>query len=611
MEKHLKKSPLVYVILGRYGDLISCLPAFKQIHERTGELPLVMVSTDFAGVFDGVSYVQAWSVPLKWDTEMKLAREIAAKEFDKVVAPQWWHDEQLFDEVDVATGNPYMTVRALGRDLRVDFSRWPNYQHSMWERLGTNSVEMLAAPVVFDQRNPQRENRLAWDTLFGKKPFILYNFTGTSSPFPWTTEMFSVMRKFNDQATFVDLGAVRAERIYDLLGLMERAIGMLTIDTSTLHLAAACSIPYIGITKEGWSGSVCKGNCAAYCTYPDVPPALKTIESIIRTWLLKAPNVKPANPHNPPSILEQTPWPCRFIDCQKAAGDPNSDYFNPSLAEVGGRTILFARRSYIPVDHKTAFNEIAIFDISGGNVMPLQIFQPISQFKGEHLEDPRVFSYNGKLWMSCCNFVWGSHGQSTYTHQVLFELDQQFHCLRRFDIPYIGNGNSLAANTRSEKNWLWFFHEGEPCLIYACQPQLMTWFSAGFKERKGESLSTVEYGWPFGEIRGGPPPVRIGDEYWSFFHSSQHDPEIMQRRYHMGVYAFSARHPHKPTRISTAPILSGSHQDRFKKRGPAVVFPCGALLRNGKWTVSLGVNDLDCAIIEIPHEELIPTTKNL
>jgi len=44
---------------------------------------------------------------------------------------------------------------------------------------------------------------------------------------------------------------------------------------------------------------------------------------------------------------------------------------------------------------------------------------------------------------------------------------------------------------------------------------------------------------------------------------------------------------------------------------PLVVFPCGAILRNGEWLVTLGVNDCESAWIKIPHERLMETMKKI
>ena len=46
-----------FVILGRFGDIVAVLPAFRHIHETTGKKPRVVTSQQFGDIFDGVSYV--------------------------------------------------------------------------------------------------------------------------------------------------------------------------------------------------------------------------------------------------------------------------------------------------------------------------------------------------------------------------------------------------------------------------------------------------------------------------------------------------------------------------------------------------------------------------
>jgi hypothetical protein len=77
----------------------------------------------------------------------------------------------------------------------------------------------------------------------------------------------------------------------------------------------------------------------------------------------------------------------------------------------------------------------------------------------------------------------------------------------------------------------------------------------------------------------------------------------------MGVYAFMAEPPFRVTRMSTVPILSGSQNDEWHEGLPLVVFPCGALLRNGQWLVTMGVNDCASAWIEIPHKDVVKQAK--
>jgi len=53
------------------------------------------------------------------------------------------------------------------------------------------------------------------------------------------------------------------------------------------------------------------------------------------------------------------------------------------------------------------------------------------------------------------------------------------------------------------------------------------------------------------------------------------------------------------------PLLSGSRKDRWSTKKPLVVFPGGAVMRDGKWFVVGGCNDLDCFWVEIPHASLL------
>jgi hypothetical protein len=72
----------------------------------------------------------------------------------------------------------------------------------------------------------------------------------------------------------------------------------------------------------------------------------------------------------------------------------------------------------------------------------------------------------------------------------------------------------------------------------------------------------------------------------------------------MGCYAFEAKLPFHITRITEEPLLIGSQNDYWVDKKPLVVFPCGSLLRGQEWLVTLGVNDLKCGWIKIPHKDL-------
>lgn len=279
------KTPPCFIQLGRFGDLIILLPAFKAIYERTGLKPIVAIGTDYASLADGVSYVNWWPMPLQWWQGIPAARREAERYFHDVVVPQWWNDSGGDHEgLGQKLGTGGVVLQCHGHEWGVDIAKWPNYMASMWDRAGFTREEMLKLPLVFDKRDPVREEALARSTLHGKKPFLLYNFKGISSPFAFTPEITSLMRKFSATFTLVDLGAIHATRIYDLLGLYDRAFALVTSDTSTLHLAMGAKLPYIAFTVDGWSGSTPRGNCQLQLGYNSIMTNLSKVEATLSQW---------------------------------------------------------------------------------------------------------------------------------------------------------------------------------------------------------------------------------------------------------------------------------------------------------------------------------------
>jgi hypothetical protein len=116
--------------------------------------------------------------------------------------------------------------------------------------------------------------------------------------------------------------------------------------------------------------------------------------------------------------------------------------------------------------------------------------------------------------------------------------------------------------------------------------------------------STKALNGPFGDLRGGTAPVKVGDYYFTFPHSSL-PWKGRYRRYYAGCIAFDATPPFQPRLVTPEPILRGSQNDPWEQKKPVVIFPCGAIYRDGKWLISAGVNDLKSAWIEIDHESLL------
>lgn len=305
----------------------------------------------------------------------------------------------------------------------------------------------------------------------------------------------------------------------------------------------------------------------------------------------------------PKSITEQTPWPCRVLNFGKAQSN-QVEYFNPSIVRTKDGLHLITRRSIMHQGQPYGFNDLFVFKL-GEDWVPLFGFKLRSPQEAaqEHQEDPRAFVRGDRIWVSSCNFILQVETRFwTGAHQALFSFTEDWTPINRYDPRYAGNGGNVYQVTRNEKNWLWFFYNDEPHMIYLSEPFRVVRFAnpnwpVGEWETPGPK-------WKWGDIRGGTPPVLVDDLWWSFYHSSNPAPEPVTRRYYMGAYAFENKPPFRVVRCTKKPLLTGSRNDPWAPKKKAVVFPCGAIYEKDSWLVSLGVNDMASAMIQIPHKDL-------
>lgn len=253
--------PLVFIQLGRFGDELILLPCWQRIWQDTGEKPVVVVCSDFADVFRGVTYVQPDVIKGHWYASLPTATLMARLKYGE---------------------NSYVITQCHGHGWSTDQTAHETFGHAMRARAGFPGPYQ-SWPILFDRRNPAREAALRDRHLYGKgKPVILYNFMGLSSPFRGGQEVLQRLRKFENKFHFVNLGQVKAVRLYDLLGLYDVAQGLISIDTSTLHLAAASSVPLLAYCRGGWSSAIPKAGATAI-EYKDANFKLDLIDQFLET----------------------------------------------------------------------------------------------------------------------------------------------------------------------------------------------------------------------------------------------------------------------------------------------------------------------------------------
>jgi len=277
-----RNQPCYMACGGRFGDLMIILPGLKHVFDSTGIKPIVVCSERFSSLFDGVSYADCWPVyglDHSNNSHLDISLTNAKQHFDTVIVPKWW-------EVSGIEHPKFKTEPDSWMGKAAPHER-DTYMTNQWRSCGWTMAELLEWPLVFDRRDPARESALV-EKFTGKKPFVLFNFNGISSPFNygWKGRKIreSLAVSFPD-VDFVDLEKIKAEKIFDLLGLFDAAKCLITIDTSTFHLSAASKVPTIHLQRDGHGGSLPRGNSVLRMRYVDFHNSLEQIKSVIAKTL--------------------------------------------------------------------------------------------------------------------------------------------------------------------------------------------------------------------------------------------------------------------------------------------------------------------------------------
>lgn len=249
------KKRVAFVQLCRYGDIVSMLPMAWFWHTQGYKVD-IWVKQDFADILSACSYVRARPV----DTHDR-----AVEHIHRMATETGEYDHVFATQVD---GNPFPI-----QDDGV------NFIVQQWIRGGMLS-KFHDLPLVMDVRDRENE-RLAFqrrqlipDT---KQPILVYCGIGHSSPFykdhshPDRSDL--EMEKFLREATdrkwqFVDIGGLKLPHPQYLLGVLEKATALVSIDSLPIHLAYATQTPTIVLSRDSrWYMSEPRSHWMLHETY--------------------------------------------------------------------------------------------------------------------------------------------------------------------------------------------------------------------------------------------------------------------------------------------------------------------------------------------------------
>lgn len=289
---------------------------------------------------------------------------------------------------------------------------------------------------------------------------------------------------------------------------------------------------------------------------------------------------------------------------------PSPRHWNPGLIRYKGR-LWIAVRYHLGREHASRCATCMI-PLDKTTMQPTALFQHLNlpaTVGDEHFEDARLFLFQGKPHIS-------------YTQMTGYEPGKNYSCVMKYARlkllgnrwlieetfqPDFGRNNGFSK----EKNWQFFEYNDQLYCVYQDSPERKIIRLDGGKVVQEISSPTVK--WPWGEIRGGAPPIPYSDgQMLAIFHSSLPTEEAPHYvRYYAGAYTFEAKPPFRITSISTRPIAGGSEADghgydpRYAEGWkPFVVFPCGCVQDGEDYLISMGVNDWQCAVGRVTVDQL-------
>lgn len=529
-----------YVQAGKLGDVISILPILQHEASKTGQPVPLVIGKEYASILEGVAYVE----PVIWKGDVSdLAGAVlfAKKRYSQVIVTQTFGNMPVHHQT-------------------------PSFQLDQWKRAGAvNHFEEW--PLTFDQRNTDRELNLArpyFGVLADERPAILFADHSQSSPFLHKEELYAMLAKeFGGTHRIIRLSEVRAERVFDMLAMMDAADCLVTVETAHLHLSRASGIPTLALAASGWRGSAFSERFKFFMRYPEWDSRKQELIDEVRS-ILDVRGVKMAG--HPP-VVE--------IDTHGRHG-----YNLSSVMHEWKQHNTY--RAHTRGDWRTKL-------FLNGN--PLN---PPDRYRDYSHEDARLFVFKDKL-------------HAAYTMSTAIE--GQFRCYMAYgeikgnEIEHIQiqhPENNLMGMT---KNFVPFVHENRLYFVYGIKGANQIVLQVDGDRVVAEHPSPAPT-WGYGQIRGGCTVAHNG-AYLRFFHSrAQYSDKTI--RYFIGASIIEAKPPFRTLAVSKKPVLQGDERyapgvHHWKAN---VAIPYGCIKQDGKFLLSFGRNDCEACVAELNESDL-------
>lgn len=225
-------------------------------------------------------------------------------------------------------------------------------------------------------------------------------------------------------------------------------------------------------------------------------------------------------------------------------------------------------------------------------------------------QDPRLISMGEELYILFNDMINFGNSQMRRMYIGKMQCDGTCFFVEEPEVLLHFNGE---RSDKHEKNWAPFVYGNQLLLSQSINPHhvLRSISESNACETIALTHSSL-ISWEWGELRGGTPALKDGDEYLAFFHSSKDMKTIQSNgqkitHYFMGAYTFKGEPPFNLTKISPEPIVANTFykEPYYKTWKPIrVVFPSGFIYDDKYIWISYGRQDYEVCIIKLDKEGL-------
>ena len=267
--------------------------------------------------------------------------------------------------------------------------------------------------------------------------------------------------------------------------------------------------------------------------------------------------------------------------------------FNPSIIQYNNKLFMTFRVDISIISRKTYFCEI---DSNFNIISSYDILDNDNKIK--IYEDSRLFIYKNNLYV---NFIQYHNYHNNFRVNFANIIPGSKIKNKNIYTPDIDNNNKKIS---LQKNWLFFEKNNEIHIIYSLDPMIIVYKSKSNDFIKWKKIiKKIGISWEYGEIRSSTTPIFIKkyNRYISFFHSHLKTKNYY-RIYFIGVFLFDDEY--NITNYTKQPLIISTEDDIKKSFIAKCILPYGCIQLNNNLILTVGINDSESGIIELPIDKL-------